>query len=155
LVIQVGHSTCLPSSDPAKSETELQHSEETFNTHAAQVDTLFDTMKAVFGGSNSAGASTTVIVSTAPRALIGNSKSEICMWKLNRIIARAAHRRGFIVLEREEMEHRVMFKLQNSEDLLRIGVMDVTEPPMAEIVSTSLLSMIACLARNVTEPPSV
>jgi hypothetical protein len=162
LVVQIGHSTCLPSFDTVKSQTELQHGDETFNAHAAQVDVLLDAIKAAIARTSAATAdsstapgNTTVIVSTAPRSGMGNSKADICTWKLNRIIARAAHNRGFIVLEREEIEHRLTFKLESSEDLIERGAVDTAEAPAAQVVSTALLSMLRCLASNETHPPSV
>ena len=165
LIIQIGHSTCLPSSDPEKSLTELQHSEQTFETHVAEVDKLLDSIKTAVTRSTEQSNShqqqqqqkgTTVIISTASRTAIGNPHADFCTWKLNRIIARAAHRRGFIVFEREEIEHRLLFKTEASEDLYSAGVLDkAAEPPMAHIVSTSLLSMLTCLNSNVIQPPSV
>jgi hypothetical protein len=163
LVVQIGYSTCLPSFDAEKSATELQHGEDEFNTHVQQVDALLDAIKAAVArpqpASSSAGDTparpTTVIISTAPRSAVGNSKANFCTWKLNRIIARAAHNRGFIVFEREEMEHRISFKSEYAEDLLQIGAVDAAPAPVSSFVSTALLSMINCLARNETEPPSV
>ena len=162
LIIQIGHSTCLPSSDPEKSLTELQHSEQTFETHVAEIDKLLDSIKTAVTRSTEQSNSqqqqqkgTTVIISTASRTAMGNPHADFCTWKLNRIIARAAHRRGFIVFEREEIEHRLLFKTEASEDLFSAGVLEKVEPPMAHIVSTSLLSMLTCLNSNVIQPPSV
>jgi hypothetical protein len=164
LVVQIGYSTCLPSFDAEKSATELQHGEDDFNTHVQQVDALLDAIKAAVARPQAASSSpagdtpahpTTVIVSTAPRSAVSNSKASFCTWKLNRIIARAAHNRGFVVFEREEMEHRIAFKSEYSEDLLQIGAVDAAPAPVSSFVSTALLSMMNCLARNETEPPSV
>lgn len=158
-MVQAGHSTCLPAFDATRGQTELQHGVETFNAHVAQVDQLMDALKAVVArpGPLHSGApgNTTVIISTAPRSAVGHTKSEYCTWKLNRIIARAAHHRGFIVLEREEIEHRLSFKLEASEDLIASGAMEPAEPPAAQVVSTALLSMMQCLAKNESPPASL
>ena len=64
-----------------------------------------------------------------------------CTWKFNRAVAREAHRVGFTVLEREEIERRYLFKM-NSNYAMHLNA------PAPQIVGTSLLSLISCLARN-------
>ena len=189
LVIQVGHATCIPSTDPLKAKHELHLDNALIEQHQRDVETLFDAVQAAVrrpteSGSSTATATsitsttTTVIVSTASRVLIGNPVADRCTWKMNRIVARAAHKRGFVVFEREEMEHRVVFKSEYSEDLRAIGIgvsggsggdisastgsvggsdgavasssIGSTEPPTAHILATSLLTMIRCLAHNQT-----
>lgn len=59
---------------------------------------------------------TTVILQTAGR--IGNSDplADYCSWRFNRILAYEAHRMGFVVLEREELERRLQFKSEYHPD---------------------------------------
>jgi len=158
LVIQVGYSTCLPSADPNLEETQLQHSESLFEEHKVQINTLFSAIKQALSRSTSSatpGKKTTVIISTAPRSRVRNVQAEHCTYKMNRIVALAAHMQGFPVFEREEMEHRINFKSETSDDLLPLGVLDDAPPPTAQILATSLLSMLKCLTSDVVEPPSV
>jgi hypothetical protein len=81
---------------------------------------------------------------------VGNSKANFCTWKLNRIIPRAAQHRGFIVFERELMDHRIESESEYAEDLLQIGAVDAAPAPVSSFVSTALLSMINsyCPVRN-------
>lgn len=146
-VIQAGHSTCLHSNDPDKAKTELHLDDATVQQHTQDVHKLFQALHSAVTRPH---MRTKVIVSTTPRVLTGNPKADRCVYKLNRIIAREAHRSGFVVLEREEMEHRIMFKSEASEDLKE--VIDIAEPPTNHIIATSLLSLISCLEKNGTQP---
>ncbi len=145
-VIQAGHSTCLHSNQPDRAKTELHLDDATIQQHAQDVPKLFQAIHAAVTRPN---VHTTVIVSTAPRVMTGNHKADRCVYRMNRIIAREAHRHRFVVLEREEMEHRIMFKSEASEDLK--DVMEIAEPPTNHIVATSLLSLISCLQKNGTQ----
>lgn len=152
MVIQIGHSSCLPSSDPTKTNSELHLEEQVIKDHHSQIDALFGAIKEAVerptaAGSKTAGR-TTVIVSLPGRVNLLNRKAERCVWQFNRIIAQAAHKKGFVVFEREEIEHRIGFKVESSEDLRDISVLDAAEAPTSHIVATALLSMISCLARD-------
>lgn len=149
-VIQAGHSTCLHSNQPDRAKTELHLDDATVQQHAQDVHKLFQAIRTAVTRPN---VHTTVIVSTAPRVMTGNNKADRCVYRLNRIIAREAHRNRFVVLEREEMEHRIMFKTEASEDLK--DVVEVAEPPTNHIIATSLLSLISCLQKNGTQPAVV
>jgi hypothetical protein len=150
LVLQVGHSTCAPSSDPEKAKHQLHLEAAVIDQHIQDIDKLFDAVKAAVTRGGTSSPKTTVIVSTASRVMIGNWAADKCIWRLNRITARAAHRRGFVVFEREEMEHRMYFKSEFQDDLRGLNVLDTQEPPVSHILSTSLLTMINCLQRNGT-----
>ena len=39
-----------------------------------------------------------------------NHDYDLCSWRFNRAVAKEAHRHGFNVLEREEIERRYLFK---------------------------------------------
>lgn len=159
MVIQIGHSTCLPASDSNKANSHLHLEDSVIRSHYDQVDTLFDSIKAAVHRPTSTqskdGArptATTVIVSLPGRVNLLNRAAERCVWKLNRIIAKSAHQRGFVVFEREEIEHRVGFKVESSEDLREIGVLDTAEAPTSHIVATALLKMITCLDKGNAVP---
>ena len=70
----------------------------------------------VDSSSGIAGSKTTVVIQTAGR--IGNSDphGDACSWRFNRILAYEAHRRGFAVLEREELERRLQYKSEYHPD---------------------------------------
>lgn len=157
MVIQIGHSTCLPASDSNKANSHLHLEDSVIRSHYDQVDTLFDAIKAAIHRptrtqpkDGAPTTTTTVIVSLPGRVNLLNRAAERCVWKLNRIIAKSAHQRGFVVFEREEIEHRVGFKVESSEDLREIGVLDTAEAPTSHIVATALLKMISCLDKGNT-----
>lgn len=150
-MIQAGHSTCLHSNQPDRAKTELHLDDATVQQHAQDIPKLFQAIRSAV--TRHPEKPTTVIVSTAPRVMTGNNKADRCVYRMNRIIAREAHRNKFAVLEREEMEHRMMFKSEASEDLKE--VVDIAEPPTNHIIATSLLSLITCLQRNGTQPTVV
>ena len=146
LVIEMGHAVCTHPTDPA-AEPNLDK-----DKLVEQLKSLFDGVSAAIGrpaGAAEPAQRTTVIVSTAPRIAGANHATDTCVYRANRILAREAHRHGFVVLEREEMEHRLMFKQGASDDLKEL--IPMSEPPTHHIVATSLLSLIGCLARNGTE----
>jgi len=145
LVIEVGHSVCTHPTDPA-AEPNLDK-----DKLIEHLTSLFDGVKGAIlrpAVSVEPAQRTTVILSTAPRVTGANHATDRCVYKLNRILAREAHRHGFVVLEREEIEHRLMFKQEASEDLKEL--IPMPEPPTHHVLATSLLSMISCLARNGT-----
>ena len=62
---------------------------------------------------------TMVILSLAPRAHTGDTRSDQCTWSFNRKLAMQAHGAGIPVLEREEIEHRLLFKSENAPPHLK------------------------------------
>lgn len=95
-------------------------------------------------------ANTTVIVSLASRNHLDNMDSSACTWHMNRIFAFGAHYQGFVVLEREELEYRLMFKSEHSPAPLMTVKAVLDTPPAPQILATSLLSIYACIQANVT-----
>lgn len=72
-----------------------------------------------------------------------------CVWRFNAHARRTAHRLGFAVLEREEIERRLLYASQNHEkrvprsEFLRFKMH--LEAPAPQIVSTALLHLATCL----------
>jgi hypothetical protein len=143
LVLQVGRSTCAHSMDSRKASTEMHLDETARGVHVKQIEGLMDAVKEAM---KRAGRSKhSVLVVTAPRVVVGNYAADSCMWEVNRRIARAAHRRGFAVLEREEIEHRLGYRMEHSVDLFGREGFTPVEPPSAGVVTTTLVSMLQCL----------
>lgn len=75
-----------------------------------------------------------------------------CVWKFNAHARRLAHRYGFAVLEREEIERRLLYASQNHEkkvpksEFLRFKMH--LEAPAPQIVSTALLHLVSCLRND-------
>jgi len=73
-----------------------------------------------------------------------------CVWKFNVAARKAARQAGFAVLEREEIERRLLFLSMNhesgvgkEEEIMRFKMH--LDAPAPQIVATALLSLISCL----------
>ncbi len=71
------------------------------------------------------------------------------------MMALEAHRQGFSVLEREEIERRLLFKSENYEKTASMKNMLHLNNPAPQIVGTSLLGLISCLSIDSTNANSV
>lgn len=94
-------------------------------------------------------ANTTVIFSLPSRNHLDNHASNVCTWNLNRIIAFAAHLRNIVVLEREELEHRLLFKSEFSNPSFLKPQPDL-DTPAPQMLTASLLSIYTCVLANTT-----
>ncbi|KAJ1411413.1 hypothetical protein B484DRAFT_455620 [Ochromonadaceae sp. CCMP2298] len=72
---------------------------------------------------------------------------DACVGRFNRAVERAAHEQGFAVLERGEIERRLMYKSQHAAVPLLRNEMHLPQPAQ-NLVSTCLLSLIACLEKE-------
>ncbi len=146
LVLQIGLHTCTHAFSPdAVNETMILQ-------HETQIPILFDAVKtAVNRPRGDSKPQTTVIISTAGRLLTKDPRSDHCTWRFNRIAAHEAHKHGFTVFEREELEHRFLFKSEHAPAELVSVQPDVhLDIPGPQIIATALLNMISCLALNGT-----
>ena len=75
-------------------------------------------------------------------------KIDRCSWIFNRVLAYEAHKAGFVVFEREEIERRLLFKSEHYGDYRTMHPKLHLESPAANIVATSLLTLITCLTKN-------
>jgi hypothetical protein len=93
-----------------------------------------------------------------------------CHWRLNGLYTYIAHQHGFLVLTREEIEHRLVFKtehsyavvdpqavrtnahiaVENVRKMTRPRLQEMMEFPGAPIIAASLVEMLHCLDRNQT-----
>eukprot|EP01038_Epipyxis_sp_PR26KG_P015975 gene15975-21681_t len=153
LVIQVGTHTCIHSTVQDDIIVEITKKHE--SDIALLMKTVHDTIiKASLAINNT--KKTTVIVMTASREHNADSRSDICVWRTNRILGYEAHVNGFPVLEREEIEHRLLFKSEHSHipgviPPVQTSSMNI-DYPSDKIIATSLLTMITCLELNGTIP---
>lgn len=91
----------------------------------------------------------TIIFSLPSRNEFMDYNCDVCTWKLNRKIAVDSHVKGYMVFEREEIEYRLFFK---SEDSVQpwIPPRNLTTFPVPQVVTSSLVSMLGCLERNIS-----
>lgn len=144
LTFEVGLHTCVHSCHPTLNETTIKRHEEDIPLLMKAVKTAVDRHP------TQSGLPTIVIVSTAGRA--GNPEPKInqCAWRYNRILAHEAHKHGFVVLEREEIERRLLFKSEHYPESSSIWPKLHLDPPSPQIIGTSLLALISCLRKNVS-----
>ena len=71
-----------------------------------------------------------------------------CIWRFNRILTHEAHKQGFAVLEREEIERRLLFKAEHYIPTRNMKPNLHLETPAPNIIATALLTLISCLKKN-------
>jgi hypothetical protein len=97
---------------------------------------------------NSQQSKTMVIIQLPGRIGNSNSQNDHCTWSFNRYLANEAHKKNFAVLEREEIERRLLFKSEYYKEHRFIKQNLHLEAPAPQIVATSLLGLISCLYKN-------
>jgi hypothetical protein len=96
---------------------------------------------------------TTVIVVTAGSVggIMHGTRDAVtidaCVQRFNRVVEKAAHEVGFAVLERGEIEHRLMYKSQFATSPTLKNEMHLPQPAQ-NLVSTCLLSLVSCLEKE-------
>jgi hypothetical protein len=80
----------------------------------------------------------------------GSERMEHCILRMNRAAARAAHKYGFAVLERGEIERRFMYKSLGTSNPLLAPDMHLAQP-VQNIIATCLLNILTCLSANATQ----
>jgi hypothetical protein len=85
-----------------------------------------------------------VIITSGSTGSDNGAKMDDCILQINRATAIAAHAYGFPVLERGEIERRLMYKSIKSNDPYLPVEMHLTQPAQ-NIIATTLLKMLTCL----------
>ncbi len=81
---------------------------------------------------------------------LGNPSARLdeCTWRFNRVAAEAAHRQGFAVFDREELERRLLFKSETVDSAKYMKSSLHLDAPGPQIVATALLGLISCLTKD-------
>ena len=112
--------------------------------HATSLERLMKAVRTAVERPTNASASTMVIVVTS--GSVGMAKGDNinnCILRFNRLAAAAAHAQGFAVLERGEIERRLLFKSIGTKGPFEHET-HLTQPAQ-NIIATTLLSMMTCL----------
>lgn len=90
-----------------------------------------------------------VVIVTSGATGMGDNGTTIdnCILRFNRIASVVAHQYGFAVLERGEIERRLMYKSLHSPQPLLTVDMHLPQPAQ-NIVATSLLHLFTCLNQS-------
>mmetsp|Transcript_27178 Transcript_27178/g.45830 ORF Transcript_27178/g.45830 Transcript_27178/m.45830 type:complete len:438 (+) Transcript_27178:61-1374(+) len=106
------------------------------------------TAKPIDGGDKVAGHTTVIVVTSGSAGLQeGGLSVDACVQRFNRVAEQAAHDAGFLVLERGELEHRLMYKSSFAENPLLRNDMHLPQPAQ-NIISTCLLNLITCADKH-------
>lgn len=151
VILQVGFMACyLPFNDS------LHFQESLITDSEKKIQPLLTTIKQSILSSHSAISkpnsnvqTTALVISLAGRSLLSNDKANYCTWKLNRMIAYEAHKLNIPVLEREEIEHRLLFRSEPLADTV-VTLKEINKIPGPQIVGASLISLLSCLETNIT-----
>ena len=151
LVIQVSLHTCVHALDPHR---ENYQNETMIRNHENDYITLMKSIKKAINRPNIYNTKTTVILMTGGRNFLKahDTRGHRCQWRLNRIATHQAHLHGIPVFEREEIEHRYLFKSEYSPGHKNVQTHIHLDIPGPQIISTALLAMITCLERNGSNP---
>jgi hypothetical protein len=76
-----------------------------------------------------------VIVTSGLTGLANASAVDECVLRVNRIAADEAHKQGFAVLERGEIERRFMYKSHQSLTPIVVSEMHLTQPCLLKLFS--------------------
>lgn len=145
LVIHVGLHTCIHANNahPTNESMILQHERD--------IATMMVAVHKAVHRTPSDHHRTEVIIQLPGRAGNSDAKLDRCSREFNRLLAHEAHKMGFSVFEREEIERRALFKSEFYTEKRTLKPLLHLENPGPNIVGTSLLGLITCLARNGTD----
>ena len=85
-----------------------------------------------------------ILVTSGSSGITNASTVDDCILRVNRVAAIEAHKRGFAVLERNEIERRLMYKSVHSTEPFIVPEMHLAQPAQ-NLVATCLLKLITCL----------
>ncbi|KAJ1431794.1 hypothetical protein B484DRAFT_39500 [Ochromonadaceae sp. CCMP2298] len=139
LVVQTGLHTCSHALQDEHNHTMIQQHKDDLSVLMGAIRKAVD---------RPSPTRTTVIIQLAGRMGGAATEPDECTRQFNRVAAFEAHRAGFAVLEREEIERRLLYKSEYWDGVSLIKSILHLENPASNIVGTSLLSLVGCLERN-------
>lgn len=119
--------------------------------HKQDTKTLMKAVRSAIERTPASMARTQVIVQLAGRVGLSQPSRDECSRTINRVTAYEAHLQGFPVIEREEIERRLLYKSEYYDKVEYMKPILHLDNPAPNIVGTSLLALIACLRRNGTD----
>jgi hypothetical protein len=152
LVIQTGLHTCFHAyvdglSDPKRNNNTM------VDNHIRDLPRLMEAVKNATERPSTGKYGKTLVIFMMPGRIGGSGYTfDHCSWRFNGAFRREAHRWGFPVLEREEIERRLLFKSEHFEEVKFTKASMHLDNPGPQITATSLLALASCLRRNGTSP---
>lgn len=116
------------------------------DAHIASLDRLYRAVRTAVDRPTNASAPTTVVVLTSGSIGMASNGANIdnCILRINAATTAAAHAHGFAVLDRGEIERRLVYRSLNGAGPFNIET-HLTQPAQ-NIISTCLLRLLTCLA---------
>lgn len=139
LVVHVGLHTCVHTWSPQSSNTEM------IARHEKDLQVMVKRIQQAVQRTPAHLPRTLVVYQLPGRAGGSDARQDRCSREFNRILAREAHAEGYAVLEREELERRLLFRSEFLKDHRTIKPNLHLEAPAPNIVATSLLYLLSCL----------
>lgn len=124
------------------SPSNVNHS--TIERHVAGIPLLMDAIRHAVDRPGVNRTKLVVLVTSGGSGITNASLVDDCILRVNRAVSIEAHKRGFAVLERGEIERRLMFKSLQSNEPFIVHEMHLAQPAQ-NIVATCLLKMFRCL----------
>ena len=147
LSIQTGMHTCWHASPHGLYSVGLtENNSSMVDLHIASLEKLMAAVRVAVDrpATNRTHQTIVVVVTSGSTGAANGADMDECIVKVNRAAAIAAHAQGFAVLERGELERRLVYKSLHSPNP-HIGIEMHLPQPAQNIVATSLLYLLNCL----------
>ena len=141
MTVQFGLHTCYHANN-VKSEYDYSVVNDSLvNTHIDSIKNLMTAIRTAIDRPSIKRTKAVVIVTSGA---MGVTNMDECILRVNRVAADEAHKHGFAVLERGEIERRLMYKSRGSASPFMKTDMHLDQPAQS-VISTCLLKLITCL----------
>jgi hypothetical protein len=152
LTVQLGLHTCWHAVPEGYNSQHLKQTNTSMiEAHLQSVATLLRTLRETVGrvAAQEGKSRMLVVVITSGSTGMGTRglATDACIQQFNREATAVAHQFGFPVLDRGEIEHRLMVKSVYSKQPILGSDLHLPHPA-PELVATSLLHLIECMERN-------
>ena len=112
--------------------------------HIAGISKLMGSIRVAIDRPGENRTQSVVIVTSGASGVSNGSLVDDCILRVNRAAADEAHKHGFAVLERGEIERRLVHKSKGAQSPFIKMEMHLSQPTQS-IVATCLLKLVTCL----------
>jgi hypothetical protein len=148
LTVQFGLHTCRHAhQNPAVENDYSIVNDTTIDRHIQNIPKLMASIRKAIDRPGENRTQSVIIVTSGAVGSKNSSLVEECILRVNRVASDEAHKQGFAVLDRGEIEHRLMVKSRHSERPLLPVEMHLDQPAQS-LISTCLLQLMTCLDRE-------
>ena len=147
LTVQFGLHTCQHSHERSQYKDDYSVANDTMiELHIASIPKLMKSIRSAIDRPGLNRTKSVIIVTSGASGFINSQLINNCIVRVNRATTEEAHKYGFAVLDRGEIERRLMHKsLGSANPLVKIDTH--LGQPAQSIVATCLLKILTCLER--------